>query len=70
MFGCAFSRRLCLGIRLSDIRSPGLKCFWTRASCDCGGLQTCDVTRRWNFCLMTTLTLILTQRLSRRLPWP
>ena len=26
--------------------------------------------RRWNFCLTTTLTLILTLRPSRRLPWP
>jgi len=25
---------------------------------------------RWNFCLMITLTLILTLRPSRRLPWP
>jgi len=25
---------------------------------------------RWNFCLMTTLILILTLRPSRRLPWP
>ena len=26
--------------------------------------------RRWNFCLMTTLTLMVTLRPSRRLPWP
>jgi len=25
---------------------------------------------RWNFCVMTTQTLILTLRPSRRLPWP
>jgi len=31
-------------------------------SCDRRRLHICDVTRRWKFCLMTTLTLILTLR--------
>ena len=31
-----------------DARS-NLKCYWTRASCDCGRLQIDDVTREVNF---------------------
>jgi len=58
--------RLLLEVR---VQTPKLKYYWTRASCDRGRLQICDMSRRWNFCLMTTLTLIQTIGPSRRSPW-
>jgi len=39
--------------------------YWTIASCDRGRLQILNETLRWNFCLMTTLTLMLTLRPSQ-----
>ena len=43
------------------------KCYWTRASCDCGMLQNGDVSREVKFVsneVMTALTTILTLYLT------
>jgi len=51
---------------MAATRGPSSACesqiLLDRTSRDCGRLQICDATRRWNFCLMTKLTLMLTLR--------